>query len=261
MMSFPAISFLIICKDNCTELVHTFNSIYLQMSCTDEILIVDSSSSSNIRDFLFPYISARLNVAYRHIPPNGVYDAQNYCISNAKNDWICFINSGDMLLESGRTIIHEIMISRPTYCIFVFGQYFSFCHSSTRAPFIPSKFSLWPHQSIVYKKDLHNKYGKYNVSFRYCADQIFFAEARKYESYFISEKITSFFLTDGLSSGFSLVYSKELWSLYRILGYNIFKSLLFSFIFPLLKASLKPFLPQYIIHKIQTLVTSLRSRK
>ena len=82
-MSFPAISFLIISKDNCCELVRTFNSIYMQMSCFDEILIVDSSSTSNVRNFLSTFISAKANINM-HIPPNGVYDAQNHCVSNAK---------------------------------------------------------------------------------------------------------------------------------------------------------------------------------
>ena len=43
-------------------------------------------------------------------------------------------------------------------------------------------------------------------------------------SYFLFlHEITSFFVTDGLSSSFSFAYSKELWCLYRILQYNIFK--------------------------------------
>ena len=71
-MSFPAISFLIISKDNCSELVRTFNSICMQMSCFDEILIVDSSSTSNVRNFLSTFISAKANITYMHIPPNGL---------------------------------------------------------------------------------------------------------------------------------------------------------------------------------------------
>ena len=260
-MSFPAISFLIISKDNISEVVRTFNSIYTQMSCSDEVLIVDSSVTSDVRDFLSSFLSSAPNIAYIHIPPNGVYDAQNYCISNAKNDWICFINSGDILLKSARIIIQKTMALRSMYNIFVFGQYFSFSHSSPRASFIPSEVSLWPHQSIVYKRELHAIYGEYNVSFKYCADQIFFAEVRKYEPYFISSQITSFFLTDGLSSGFSFAYSRELWHLYRILQYNIYKSLLLSFVLPYAKALLKLFLPQYVIHKIQKFVTSYRSKR
>ena len=260
-MSFPAISFLIISKDNCSELVRTFNSICMQMSCFDEILIVDSSSTSNVRNFLSTFISAKANITYMHIPPNGVYDAQNHCVLHAKNDWICFINSGDILLESGRIIIQNTMALRSMYNVFVFGQYFAFSPSSPRASFIPSEVSLWPHQSIVYKRELHNKYGEYNASFRYCADQIFFAEIRKYEPYFISNQITTLFFTDGLSSSFSFAYSKELWRLYRILRYNIFKSLLLSFILPSFKAFLKLFLPKYTIHKLQAVVTSYRSQK
>ena len=47
-------------------------------------------------------------------------------------------------------------------------------------------------------------------------------------------EIISFFI-DGLSSGFSLTYSKELWCLYRILQYDIINSFLLSFVLPFSK--------------------------
>ena len=164
-------------------------------------------------------------------------------------------------MESGRIIIQNTMALRSMYNVFVFGQYFAFSPSSPRASFIPSEVSLWPHQSIVYKRELHNKYGEYNALFRHCADQIFFAEIRKYEPYFISNQITTLFFTDGLSSSFSFAYSKELWRLYRILRYNIFKSLLLSFILPSFKAFLKLFLPKYIFinYKQLSLHTGLKN--
>ena len=261
-MSVPAISFLVVCKDNYCEVVRTFNSIFTQMSDFDEILIVDSSCTTHIREFFSAYLSIKpYNIVYRHIPPRGVYDAQNYCIKYANKDWLCFINSGDLLMQSGRSIIHRTMNCDCSRTIYVFGQSFSFSTSSPKASFFPSRFSLWPHQSIVYKKELHHKYGDYNTSLSYCADQIFFAQIRKYESYVISHEITSFFVTDGLSSGFSLAYSKELWCLYRILQYDITTSFLLSFVLPFLKAFLKLFLPKHIIHKIQATITSRRSRK
>ena len=148
-MSSLAISFLVICKDNYAELVRTFNSIFMQMTDFDEILIVDSSRTRYIRDFLSFYLSAKPdNVIYRHIPPRGVYDAQNYCIKYANNDWLCFINSGDILLQSGRSTIHRIMKCDSSHTIYVFGQSFSFSLSSPKASFFPSR-SIWPHQSIV----------------------------------------------------------------------------------------------------------------
>ena len=171
--------------------------------------------------------------------------------------WIYFINL-EISCWNLQGFIQRTMILGTNYSIFVFGQYFSFSYFSTLASFIPSSLSLWPHQSIVYKKALHSKYGNYNVAFRYCADQIFFAHVRKYESYFISDHITSLFITDGISSGFSFAYSMELWQLYRILHYDFFRSLLFSFVLPSLKCFLKLFLPQSIIHKLQNFVTSRR---
>ena len=173
----------------------------------------------------------------------------------------CFINSGDLLMQSGRSIIHRTMNCDSSHAIYIFAQSFSFSTTSPKASFFPSRSSLWPHQSIVYKKELHYKYGDYNTSLRYCADQIFFAQVRKSESYLISHEITSFFMTDGLSSGFSLAYSKELWCLYRILQYDTINSFLLSFVLPFSKAFLKLFLPKYIIHIIQATITSRRSRK
>ena len=248
-----------ICKDNLDEVVATFNSISSQMKSFDELVIVDSSCSDQIKDFIISKSEDNAGIVYNYIPPSGVYNAQNYCISIAQNDWICFINSGDILLDSGRDIFYHAMSTRHGYSAYIFGQYFTSRGSKNYASFVPNKSSLWPHQSIVYKKELHNVYGEYDISFKYCADQVFFARVRMRENFLISNTLTTIFYTDGLSSGFSLLYSKELWCVYRILQYGIIKSLLFSFVLPFSKALLRPILPKLIIQYIQEYITSLRS--
>ena len=258
-MTSSSISFLMICKDNFDEVVSTFNSIIVQLKSFDEIVVVDSSRSENIKDYIIGNAAKSTSITYHYTPPNGVYDAQNYCISLAKNDWICFINSGDILLEPGRSIFHDVMSLQRGFSVYIFGQYFTYRGSKNFSSFIPNKSGLWPHQSIVYKKQLHDVYGEYDISFRYSADQVFFAKVRRYENFLISNKFTSLFYTDGLSSGFSLQYSKELWCVYRILQYGIIKSLLFSFVLPFFKILLKPILPKQSIQYIQESITPLRS--
>ena len=75
-MHIPSISFLVICKDNYSEFLRTFNSIYSQMYSHDEIYVVDSSITKNIRDFLSSYVTSESNIVYKQIPPKGVYDAK-----------------------------------------------------------------------------------------------------------------------------------------------------------------------------------------
>ena len=253
-----SISFLIVCKDNFDEVVSTFNSIYMQMHPFDELIVVDSSSSDNIKAFVAARSSETAGIVYEFIPPSGVYDAQNHCILLANNDWICFINSGDILLKSGRDVFYNVMSSRIGYPIYVFGQYFSFRGGKSLASFFPNKSSLWPHQSIVYKKQLHNIYGDYDISFRYSADQLFFAIVRKHEDFCITKERATLFYTDGLSSGFSLSYAKELWCIYRILDYGLIKSVLCSLVLPFLKALLKPFLSKQSIQNFQEIASRFK---
>ena len=90
-----------ICKDNFDEAVSTFNSIIVQLKSFDEIVVVDSSRSENIKDYIIGN-AAKVLASPIIILHQMAFMMRKLLHLARKNDWICFINSGDILLEPGQ---------------------------------------------------------------------------------------------------------------------------------------------------------------
>jgi hypothetical protein len=105
--------------------------------------------------------------------------------------------------------------------------------------FKPDPRSIWPHQSIVMARSLHDKLGLYDTKMQLAADQIFFAKARCQVAWEIHSQVLTFYDLNGLSSVVSLAASREIYILWRSLG----RSPMVSF----LRAYLMPFMRQILL--------------
>ena len=46
---------------------------------------------------------------------------------------------------------------------------------------IPSLLSIWPHQSVIYKRELHDEFGYFSSNYKIISDQVFFEKIKKNE--------------------------------------------------------------------------------
>ena len=253
-------SFIVIAKDNPAELILTIESIVNQVDVQmDEIILIDSSSSNAIKNYSqslpYPYKSI---IKYSHQFPKGVYSAQNTGIKLASKAFLCVVNSGDYLLPNSRTYFASCAYKDSNILIHVFAQKFSDENVNFKSTFYPAANTFWPHQSIIYSRCIHSLIGPYPEIYKFCADQVFFATARQLFPFKIYSFPTSHFNTNGISSGYSLRYMREIFKVYRLLGRNLFKAFMLAYVLPSVKSFMKPIIPNFILQVLQSFLSNHR---
>ena len=177
-MKKPVISIVTICYNSAATIEETMQSIIGQGYPLLDYVIIDGGSTDGTLDIVGRY-KDKLGY-FCSEPDNGISDAFNKGIKNAKGDVICMINSDDILLpgaleavaahyEEGVDIYRCNVIIRNKETDFVGRD-------------IPSmKFPLMPffvnvdHQGTFVSAAAHKKWGYYDTNFRYMMDHDFLA--------------------------------------------------------------------------------------
>lgn len=227
------ISIVVLCFNDHENFQITLDSLENELIESDELIIVDSSHDENICKEQIHKKSFKCECLYFHLPPQGVYPSFNYALSKCSKEFIQKINSGDTLLRNSREKIKNVMVNEDNE-IYVFSQISSGANSMNTI-FTPNANSLWPMQSLIIKKELFRKYGKYDESFKFSADQMLFYKMRRSSKYRIYNTVITTYDTDGLSTSISLVHLNELWALHRYGGNGIIKSLFLAYFFPIVR--------------------------
>ena len=249
------LSVVVPCYNDLENLHLTLNSL-LGLYETDEIIIVDSSENTSSCRALVSSTPLNCRVQYLWTKPEGVYSAQNLGISNTSGNWVQILNSGDRLTKNGRNQISKAIELNPDTEIHVFAQE-SGMDNVPQIAFLPQPDSIWPHQSLVVSEKIYQQSGLYDLSYQVSADQIYFANARRVYNWKIHVFSLTYYDLSGVSSNFSFGYSKELFAVWRTLGFSVISSLTKSFFSPALGAivkiavgpktqiKIKKFLPRY----------------
>ena len=154
---------------NCSATIEkTINSVLKQKDIDSEYIIIDGKSTdgtieiiSRYKDNLSKFISE---------PDCGIYDAMNKAISLAKGDYLIFLNGDDSFCD-------EYTLARISNYFeeneIVIGQvYYGSRISEKPSKSIESPYYgvFYPHQGMFISRDLFEKYGAYDTSYRISAD-------------------------------------------------------------------------------------------
>jgi hypothetical protein len=230
------ISFVVVVRNDLAGFGITCNSIILEAKSEDRLIIVDGSDSDEIIIFLKNLnMRSELSITMLRDEKKGVFAAQNLGISYADN-WVCVINSGDILDSKARLAIDDAIVADPHVQCHVFSQY-AFDPNGLGYKFIPDPVSLWPHQSIVMHKSIHDQFGYYRTDFKYSAEQYFFAQIRKNIIYKIHNIILTKYLLGGLSHKVDYNHCREQYMVRRMLGKSVLISIWLSTISPAMRAA------------------------
>ena len=176
-MSNPVLSIITICYNSSNDLEKTILSIINQTYTNIEYIIVDGGSRDGSLDVIKKY--EKYISKWVSEPDEGVYDAMNKAIRMASGEWINMMNAGDVyhsniVLQS----IFDQVIRKDTmvlysdhYGIMPDGQRV-FCKND-----MISHVYGFNHQSIIYRRKLHEQYGYYinNTQKLIISDTLFFA--------------------------------------------------------------------------------------
>ncbi|GAB3195616.1 glycosyltransferase involved in cell wall biosynthesis [Pontibacter aydingkolensis] len=198
------ISIITINYNNALGLEKTIVSILSQKCINYQYIIIDGESIDGSVDIIRKYQN---DVCYwKSEPDNGIYNAMNKGIFAAKGDYILFLNSGDTLDNENtlNTIASTLKGEDIIYGDLIIKE----DEKSWRKSYpdkLTFKFFLkesLPHPATFIKKDLFNRIGLYNESFKIVSDWEFFLLAiNKFNcSYKHVPFIVSHFTLDGISS-------------------------------------------------------------
>lgn len=162
----------------------TMESVFAQ-TCRDfEYIVVDGASTDDSIDVIRTYsIQAEtLNFKWISEPDTGIYNAMNKGVKLATGEYILMLNSGDYLVD--KYVIEKILpslneidiIQGNIITIHDDSEIINRGYGKSEISFIDAMGGYFLHQASFTRKDLFEKYGYFDESYRINADTVFFAK-------------------------------------------------------------------------------------
>lgn len=203
-ISAPLLSVITVVYNSVNLLESTIESVTNQEYPNIEYIIIDGGSTDGTVDIIKKFES--VIDFWISEPDTGIYDAMNKGIAKASGEWISLMNSGDLYSSStALNFLNNCRVDVDIYysdTILLTGK-----HPTLSIASVENKTFI--HQSMVYKKSMHEKHGGYLSSPGITiSDYLFFACFWLTEN---SEKVhepIAKYRVDGLSSNRSHFYQK-----------------------------------------------------
>lgn len=192
------ISVITICFNNLEDMISTCQSVDIQVEKPFEHLIIDGSTSPIIKD----YLDTNKQPVYRRWiseKDDGISDAFNKGVSNAKGDIVVMLNSGDTFYNDA--------VLRIVSTEFDGDKNLQWLHSKYELhrgdlwiiigkPFAKSKMYRGMrsicHQTMFVKKALHDKYGLYDKQLKIAMDYDFLLRIANEKFIFLETPLVKF---------------------------------------------------------------------
>ena len=228
----PDFSFLIQTRNNRQELKMSVESVCSEAPPASEMVVVDGSDEPFGEDYMREIMSnANIGLVYRLDERLGPYNAMNVGIKNSCGRWVIVITAGDTLEKGAGLLLESIKDSDHEVVVFSQNVVDQYGHLSYQ--FYPTEKSAWPHQSVVIRREVHERLGMYPTECNYTSDQLFFAGIRTKTKFMIRPEILSTFRLGGITSGApSLRRLRGIYVVSRKLGRGHFLSALHGYLFP-----------------------------
>lgn len=203
------ISVITVNYNNKKGLIKTINSVIQQNYTNIEYIIIDGGSS----DGSLNIIKESSKIAYWISEKDkGIYDAMNKGIKKSTGDYILFLNSGDYFCNTNvlssifknKNYNEDIIIGRQLYINNNKKSISPKLHySEVNITFFLS--STLPHQATFIKRNLFDKIGLYDISYKVSADWVFWIRAivENKCNFTIINKSISYMEEGGVSSDIS----------------------------------------------------------
>jgi glycosyltransferase involved in cell wall biosynthesis len=168
------VSIVTIVRNDAIGVEKTILSVLSQKSQSIEYILVDGDSTDGT-----------LNIINRHRdsidvvisePDKGIYDAMNKGIAMSSGTYICMMNAGDFLEQDALRIVCDLIASQNEEPVVYYGDAYFLYSDMKIKRLVPARLEgLYRsmsicHQAIFIPRLLYEKYGPYDISYRYAAD-------------------------------------------------------------------------------------------
>lgn len=172
------VSIITVCFNSGETIAETIDSVLSQDYKNIEYILVDGSSTDNTMEIVRSYgDKIHQTISEKDI---GLYDAMNKAIALATGDVIGILNSDD-IYENDRVISNVMREFSIKNVDSVFGDLFYFKSKNPDKPirfyrgrpFRPTMIRMGilpPHPTFFVRKDVYEKYGNFDLEFKYAAD-------------------------------------------------------------------------------------------
>ncbi|MCQ2214302.1 MAG: glycosyltransferase [Bacteroidales bacterium] len=209
----PTVSIVIATYNSETVIESALNSVLNQTFQDWECLVVDGMSRDKTVDIVESFCSRDSRFRYISEKDRGIYDAFNKGWKRAKGEWILYLGSDDRLTEDGLDKLLDII--DPKYDIVSGNAYIVFEDGTTKVSY--SKGYNGCHQAKLMKKELFEKFGGFDESYRILADRELFMRLANADVKIANyDVIVSCFSLGGISQSFKGIFYKAS-ERYRIL--------------------------------------------
>lgn len=199
------LSVITICFNNLEEVLNTCNSVDEQILTPFEHLIINGSTNNEIKNYFDKVETAGFRKIFTE-KDNGIADAFNKGIERSTGDIILLLNSGDLLYNKNVIRIVLGKFDADKNLMWLHGKYRyqrSGIWVTIGTPFEPKKLyrgmrSL-SHQTMFVRKELYDRYGLYDSSFKIAMDFDFVARIRN-EKFLFLDEILAVNVPGGISS-------------------------------------------------------------
>lgn len=180
-------------------LENTINSVLSQTFDSIEYIIVDGGSTDGTVDVIKKY-QDRID-KWVSEPDNGIYDAMNKGVKMATGEWLIMMNAGDYFADVDvlqRVFSREISSDKTflysdVYCIRKNGERILRQMSWEKGNMI--------HQSVIYRKKLHQEFGYYHVTSPIIiSDYLFFISVPKEQVMKLEDVVIAVYEGGGVSA-------------------------------------------------------------
>lgn len=204
------ITVITICYNNLQDVIATCQSVDMQQQKPFEHLVIDGSSSADIKN----YLQSSPQPAYRKWicePDNGIYDAINKGIKHAGGNIVVMLNSGDTFYDAAAISYATAAFNNDGALQWLHAKY-KLLRGNTWViigkPFEKNKLYRGMrsicHQTMFVKKQLHDKYGLYNTELKIAADYDFLCRIANEKFVFLESPLVNFAPSGISSSGYFL---------------------------------------------------------
>lgn len=177
-----AVSIITISYNNASGLDKTIQSVIAQSFTDYEYIVIDGGSSDSSVDLINKYES---NIDYWVSEPDeGIYNAMNKGLERARGQYIHFLNSGDIYADS--SVLDLFFSTTPTIallrgvqiCNYGEGRTERWLNIGDRQITVYDMFvNTLLHQATFIRRDLFERYGKYDETLKIVSDWKFFLQA------------------------------------------------------------------------------------
>ena len=153
--STPWITVVTPCFNSASGIEPTLTSVLNQDYSRFDYMVIDGGSTDGTLDVVRKY-SDRLSAVVSE-PDRGVYDAMNKAIDLARGDYLLFMNAGDVFASS----LVLAKAASAAHADVVYGDY-EYSDGPRKGRVVADiERGVFNHQSILYRKSLHQTFGRY----------------------------------------------------------------------------------------------------